>query len=210
MKLSVLLVCAPLAWIAVACSANVVSAPSGLSSDPEDVPPDVDPEAPNLDADAAGASDAGSKPARDGGKTDASNVDAGKVDASAPPVPSSDVGRVQCANSGPPTYCAAGRVCCVQNAVNQASALVLTCDTFEGCQQRPDPLPLVCDGPEDCKSGEHCFALLSTTMPLTSLCSASPISNTWKRLCNLGGSGECANGETCVALPAAPGVGSCR
>lgn len=98
----------------------------------------------------------------------------------------------------------------MQNAVKQLAPIVVTCDTFNGCKGRPDPLPLTCDGPEDCKAGESCWAIATPQIALTSLCSAAAISPDWKRLCNPGAAGECAAGESCVATTSAPAVGVCR
>ncbi len=140
--------------------------------------------------------------------------DAGDSDAQTPPrpqPPNADLGRVHCsASGGAAFYCPAGNVCCVQNAVKQLAPIAFSCETFNGCKSRPDPLPLNCDGPEDCKTGQHCFAIVTPAVALTSLCTTTPLSPEWKRLCNPGASGECAAGETCVATTSGPAVGVCR
>ncbi len=147
----------------------------------------------------------------DAGTTTKPKDGGGGADAKPPTPPaSSDVGRVHCSLSGTAFYCQAGAVCCVQNAVKGLNPIVVSCETFNGCKSLPDPVPLVCDGPEDCKTGEHCFGLTTPSLAIASLCSTTPISAEWKRLCNPGQAGECVAGETCVPTTSGPAIGVCR
>lgn len=157
-------------------------------------------------AEAAGDDDDGTEsPAEPGSK------DAGPKPPPPPPPSNVDEGRVFCGRSGgADIYCSVGQVCCVQNAVKQLAPIALTCDTYQGCQGRPDPVPLTCDGPEDCDPGEHCFALATSSMAIASLCGTAPFSSEWQRLCNPTSSGECEAGQTCVPTTSAPAVGVCR
>jgi hypothetical protein len=199
---------AALASLAAACATET----RVVRGSPDTTLPEEEPEATADDPPAQDDldRDAASSPSKDAGPA---TKDAGGSDAKPPPPPpaNADLGRVHCsASGGAPSYCAAGAVCCVQNAVKQLAPLALSCETFNGCKSRPDPLPLVCDGPEDCKAGEHCYAITTPAIALTSLCTTTPLSSEWRRLCNPSASGECAAGEACVPTTTAPAVGVCR